>query len=654
MSCLSWNCQGLGAALTKKALNDLCKKHKPSIVFLMETRMKSNKLEKVRRKCFGAGSMWYVDPIGSSGGLALWWKFPFELEILDASKNYIVVNLRKGPEGTWGVVTFIYGAPKEQDRGDVWQEVRKFDPGDGIPWVCLGDMNDILEGGEKSGGRIRSESSLSAFQEFVFDGKLIDIGFKGSRFTWANNQLGNHLIKERLDRGLCNVCWRSLPPNGIVKHLDFVGSDHCPILLCFNPSEKKTPWSFKFESMWTSHEEYKVVVCDNWGVKNDTSLNVLANFSANLDFMRSVLTKWSKDTFPNNRKVIDDLLRELNQCREDVWDEDSRSKMNSIAKQIEEMWDREEAYWMQRSRIQWLRNGDKNSGFFHSTTVQRRVKNKVSRICNGDGIWLEKEEDIASCFSSFFKDLFKASGGRDFGDVLSCIDCIVNDEDNASLCRPITDLEVKDAVFQLGGMKAPGPDGFSGCFYQHSWDTVSSQMCDLVRVFFNGNVELRDLNATNIVLIPKVDNLEVVGSFRPISLCNFSYKVISKVISNRMRGIMPKLISENQRAFVPGRLIQDNILVVHEAFHYLKSKKKGKVAELAIKLDMNKVYDRVEWDFLAQVLLKLGFCEQWVLKIMQCIDSVSFRLLLSGKKVADFKPLRGLRQGIHYLPTYSS
>lgn len=204
---------------------------------------------------------------------------------------------------------------------------------------------------------------------------------------------------------------------------------------------------------------------------------------------------------------------------------------------------------------------------------------------------------------------------------------------------------MKNAVHQLGGFKAPGLDGFGGLFYQHSWDVVGAHVCGYVKDFFSKGSALDNLNNTNIVLIPKTDNPESVGSFRPINLCNFSYKVVSKVITNRMRGLMPRLLSENQRAFVSGRLIQDNILVVHEAFHYLKNKKKGKIVDLAIKVDMNKAYDRVEWDFLAQVLLKMGFCEEWVGRIMHCIDSVKFNLLLSGKKVAGIKPMRGLRQG---------
>lgn len=161
--------------------------------------------------------------------------------------------------------------------------------------------------------------------------------------------------------------------------------------------------------------------------------------------------------------------------------------------------------------------------------------------------------------------------------------------------------------------------------------------------YFDNGFSLEELNRTNLVLILKIDVPVEVGNFRPISLCKFSYKVVSKVITNILKDIMPRIISENQRAFVSGRLIQDNILVVHEAFHYLKDKKRGNLAEMAIKMDMNKAYDRVEWDFLAQVLLKLGFKDTWVERVMNCIDSASFNLLLSGKKVSNIRPKRGLR-----------
>lgn len=123
------------------------------------------------------------------------------------------------------------------------------------------------------------------------------------------------------------------------------------------------------------------------------------------------------------------------------------------------------------------------------------------------------------------------------------------------------------------------------------------------------------------------------------------YKVVSKVIVNRMKSLLPRIVSNNQCAFVPWRLIHDNIFIAHEAFHYLNCKKSGVNFDVALKVDMNKAYDRLEWSFIEKVLLWLGFCVEWVEKIMLCLSSVHYNLLLSGRKVASFKPGRGLRQG---------
>lgn len=175
-----------------------------------------------------------------------------------------------------------------------------------------------------------------------------------------------------------------------------------------------------------------------------------------------------------------------------------------------------------------------------------------------------------------------------------------------------------------------GPDGFLGIFYQSSWDIVWEEVTKLVMEFFANGTVIGAINDTNIVLVPKIEVATTMNHFRPISLCNFSYKLISKIIVNRMKSLMPRCISLNQRAFVSGRLIQDNIIVAHEAFHHLKTKKSWKRYEMALKVDMNKAYDRVEWSFVRKVLLKMGFCDGWVERIMMCLSSIKYSLLLSG------------------------
>ncbi|KAL6175962.1 hypothetical protein ACLB2K_052600 [Fragaria x ananassa] len=154
-----------------------------------------------------------------------------------------------------------------------------------------------------------------------------------------------------------------------------------------------------------------------------------------------------------------------------------------------------------------------------------------------------------------------------------------------------------------------------------------------------------DLNYTNVVLIPKVKEVQRMTELRPIALCNVVYKIASKVLANRLKTFLADVISLEQSAFVPDRLISDNTLVAAELAHYMHKLRRGKKGFMALKLDISKAYDRLEWDFLQKILLRLGFDPSWVDTIMHCLSTVRYSFMINGVAKGFVIPHQGLRQG---------
>ncbi|CAN6678642.1 unnamed protein product [Malus baccata var. baccata] len=173
---------------------------------------------------------------------------------------------------------------------------------------------------------------------------------------------------------------------------------------------------------------------------------------------------------------------------------------------------------------------------------------------------------------------------------------------NQALLKLVFDEEIMDVTLKMGGFKAFSPYGFQGIFYQSFWEHLREDVNKLVRTLMNGMAGPVTLNKTHIVLVPKVHHPESVSQFRPISLCNYSYKVLSKVLANRLKSVLPQLISPSQNAFVAGQKIHGHIGIAYEIFHFLKGWKAKNKYELGIKLDMQKAYDHVESDFLDAIM----------------------------------------------------
>ena len=182
---------------------------------------------------------------------------------------------------------------------------------------------------------------------------------------------------------------------------------------------------------------------------------------------------------------------------------------------------------------------------------------------------------------------------------------------NDELAALFQRIEVKLAMKQMDPLKALGSDGMPPIFFQQFWPTVGEDVTEIVLTCLNSGTIPPYINRTFITLIPKVKSPVKVSEFRPITLCNTLYKIISRVLANRLKKILPCVILESQIAFQSSKDISDNILVAFETLHHMKSQKSKKTGFMAMKLDMSEAYDRVEWKFLIKIMEKMGFCEKW-------------------------------------------
>ena len=303
----------------------------------------------------------------------------------------------------------------------------------------------------------------------------------------------------------------------------------------------------------------------------------------------------------------------------------------------------EEIKWYQRAKVKHLLECDANTKYYHLLANGRHRKTRIFQLEDENNI-ITGDAQLKEHITSYYKNLFGPSTNSHIMLDESQIDDIpqVSQLENEYLTYTFSQEEVRAAIFQMEHNKAPGPDGFSPEFYQVFWNLIKDDLMALFTDFHQGNLPLNRLNFGTIILLPKKKDAKVIRQYMPICLLNVSFKIFTKVVTNRLSTIAQKIIRPTQTAFLPGRNIMEGAVILHETIHELHSKRKDGVI---FKIDFEKAYDKVNWSFLQQTLRMKGFSHQWCEWVQKFTQGGNVNIKVNDQLGSYFQTRKGLRQG---------
>jgi len=303
---------------------------------------------------------------------------------------------------------------------------------------------------------------------------------------------------------------------------------------------------------------------------------------------------------------------------------------------------REEVFWKERANLNWHLEGDRNTIFFHKIAKIKSTSKLITSLQNGEQVLVNPTEisnHVVDHYGNMFCTNFVLQKQLLAEEV---IPQIISDESNVVLNASLT-YEIKAAVFSLNKDSSPGPDGFGAFFFQFFWNIIKEDVCKAVLEFFSSGWNLPGFNSNIIALLPKVPNALSIDQYRPIAMANFKFKIISKIIADRLATLMPTIVSKEQMGFIHGRNIKDFLCIASKATNLLHNKAFG--GNLAMKIDITKAFDTLEWSFLLKVLKSFGFNEFFCNWIHVILKSTFLSVSINGKSHGYFNATRGVRQG---------
>ncbi|XP_074288354.1 uncharacterized protein LOC141613514 [Silene latifolia] len=576
----------------------------------------------------------------------LWDPTLYQVDVLNITEQCIHSKVYDKMKKDYFWFTLMYGFNKLLERESLWESIKVYGLTVDGPWLVCGDFNSITSVDERIGGVDVTWAEIAPMRDMMNVCNLHVLKVTGSFYTWNNKHESDTKVYSRLDRVIVYDEWLIFYPVSMAQFLPEGLFDHCPCVITLNETHMRKKPAFKYFNMWSMAANFSDVVKDGWNI--DVQGTPMYRIVKKLKGLKHQLKKLDKEQFSDieNLTHVTELSLKFfqDQLTRDPMNPDLCKAARECAQDLVNLTKARNSFVAQRAKENWVKNGDENTAFFHASIKRRWAHNRVYQIKDNEGTLCTTPQGIKTAFEEYYIGLLGSSRKVTsvHKGVIRSGKCLTS-QHKEILTRYVTDDEIRTTMFSIPGTKAPGPDGYSSQFFKDSWPIVGKEICDAVRNMISSGKVLKEANNTILTLVPKVDVLENVTQFRSIACCNTIYKCMAKVLCSRLSGILPDIIHPSQSAFVAGRDIVGNILICQDLIKMYNMKTCS--PRILMKIDLQKAYDSIEWNFLQEMLLHLQFPTSSINLIMQCVSSPSYSLSLNGEVSGFFKGRRGLRQG---------
>jgi exonuclease III len=635
-----WNVRGLNKKARRDAVRQTIVSTQPDLVCLQETKKASISRFMVMSLLGSEFDHFICLPaLGTRGGILVAWKGDTCKVLQTRVDSFSVFVQVDHISSTPWWFTGVYGPQPDDQKLQFLNELRTIRSACFGPWTIGGDFNLIYRAEDKNNSNL-DRAMMGRFCRILNELNLSELPLMGRKFTWSNERASLTLV--RLDRVFHTSDWGDYFPDCVLQSSATFISDHCPLLLGLHEYSQGRRL-FHFESYWPKLEGFMEKVEESW-VQPVGSYCPLQRFAVKLKRLSKHLQSWSQQSVGN---VKNQLLaaKEIMHQLEIAGDSRAlspleerlrrRLKLHSLA-----LSSLERTMARTRSGLRWLKEGEANTSFFHQQARYRKKKNFIAKLKVADRILVEQEEKQEVVWD-FYNNLLGTAVQRNCSFNLAAFH--IPTRNLEQLERDVTEAEVWATINSIPSDKAPGPDGYTGRFYKHAWPIIKGDfMTTMGRILLGDVSNLHLLNSALVTLLPKKSDAAEIKDFRPISLIHSFAKIVTKLLANRLAPMLPELISPNQSAFVKGRSIQDNFIMMQQTARAIH---RQKIPKVLLKLDIGKAFDSVSWPFLLEVLGHLGFGPGWCNIISKLLCSSSTRVLVNGEPGKLICHQRGLRQG---------